>query len=127
MLTASVKIEWKGDRAGRNMLAAMLHGIQAGGNFLADRTRDNIDTPSPPASAPGEFPHLQSGELHDSIRVEMNRRKKTVEVTAAAEHAAIVESTRPYLRLTYLQNKSRLRRIVLDNAKTRYGHFRLAE
>lgn len=125
MIYAEVEIEWKGERAARNMLSAVLDGIEHGAHFLAGKIRDNIDIPSPPASAPGEYPHADTFELHDRVRVEVDRRRKTCHVTSEAEHSAVVEESRPFLRRTYLENKSALRRAVLAKSKQSYGHFRI--
>ncbi len=127
MITAEVKIQWKGERAGRNMLAAVLDGIDAGAHFLAKRIRDNIDTPGPPASTPGKYPHARTYELHDQIKVHVDRRRKICRVASEAEHSAIVEETRPFMRRTYLESKSQLRRVVIERSRQRYGHFRIAE
>lgn len=120
-----VKMDWQGPRAARNMLSAMQDGIREGGDFLAHQTRANIDTQGPPASTPGDFPHRESGDLQDGIKVVERRAQRQVSVISTAAHSAFVEAARPFLRRTYLENKGRLRHVVLARAKARYGHFRL--
>lgn len=120
-----VKMQWKGERAARNMLSAMQDGIRDGADFLAYQTRANLDTQGPPASTPGEFPHRDQGDLQAGIKVVEKRSQKQVSVLSTAAHSAFVEASRPFLRKTYLENKQRLRHVVLSRAKARYGHFRL--
>lgn len=120
-----VKMDWQGPRAARNMLGALQDGIRAGAEFLADETRHNIGIQGPPASAPGEFPHRRSGDLQAGIQVAENRSQKSCSVISTADHSQAVEARRPFLRKSYLENKQKLRHVVLNRAKSRYGHFRL--
>lgn len=50
----------------------MRRGIKAGLEYAADRMRDRYSqAQSPPTSEPGEFPHLDSGQLVDNIAAHM--------------------------------------------------------
>lgn len=124
---AEVEIEWRGEHCARGMLEAATDGVNAGGEMLAQKIRDNISTQGPPASTPGAFPHMASGDLQQSVRAIVDRRRRRCHVVATAPHAAAVENARPFIRRTYLESKSAMRETVLRVARQKYGHFRIVQ
>jgi hypothetical protein len=83
-------------------------------DYLAQKVRTNLSVPGPEASAPGQFPHLQSGELRASIAVYADRRSLTCEVVAEAEHAEYVEKARPFLQRTLDEEGDEVLRIATE-------------
>lgn len=75
------------------------------------------------ASAPGEPPAEQSGQLADSIDVEQDDQQTAHRVTVGAPYAASLEfgslhmSPRPFLRPALEINRERIKRLVLDAAR----------
>jgi hypothetical protein len=57
------------DQQAQRMERACIH--------LENAVKKELGTKSPPASAPGDFPHLVSGELRRSITHEVDRAKVT--------------------------------------------------
>ena len=108
-MSASVKFDSNAadcfiDRAFGNLMRA--------GDYLAELVRENISTPGPEASAPGEYPHRQSGELKGSVYVRGERNSLTVEIVADAEHAAHVDAARPFLERSMDESMPELIRIA---------------
>lgn len=87
------------------------------GNSLTTKLKDNIATPAPPHSSPGEMPHKMTGELQESIGPEQNGG--TLRVKARADHAALLEmgtvkmAPRPFLKRTLVENADELGRIAI--------------
>lgn len=75
------------------------------------------------ASAPGEPPAEQSGQLSDSINVEQDDQQTAHHVTVGAPYAAALEFgsvhllPRPFLRPALEINRDRIKRLVLDAAQ----------
>lgn len=73
-------------------------GNREAARFLMERCRENVSTPWPPPSAPGQFPHLRTGRGRDSIQVaripaENSKDPANYEVFVAP----------PYLHMAYLE------------------------
>lgn len=81
-----------------------MRGLEMAGAALAADIRRRIAIEGPPRSAPGQPPHMDSGELHDSIVWEADPINMRVYVIADAPHAALVEygtsrvAPRPFMR-----------------------------
>ncbi len=82
-------------------------------DYLANRIRRNISHPGPPHSTPGEFPHMVSGALEASIHVYPDRKNKTVQIVAEAEHAGYVEKMRPFMQRTYEEEQHNIAAIAV--------------
>jgi hypothetical protein len=83
-------------------------------DYMAQKVRANLSVPGPEASAPGQYPHLQSGELRASIAVYVDRGSLTCEVVAEAEHAPYVEAARPFLQRTLDEEGDEVLRIATE-------------
>lgn len=124
MIQAKVSFRWNGPRVAKANVAALMAGIQAGAEYLARQIESNISIIGPPASEPGEFPHVDTGELQDRIEVQRGRGY-SVRVVATAEHAEYVEKSRPFIRRTYLEERKRLRHVIMSRARASVGHTKL--
>lgn len=113
MAMASVKVRFYRGRAESAVRRVMNRRLAAAEYVLADRVRRNISRPSPPASAPGDFPHRDTGLLLQSVYSLHYRDSMTVRVANDAPYAADVERSRPYLHRSLQQASSRLRSILL--------------
>lgn len=77
---------------------------------------------SPPASVPGEFPHVETGELSRSAKVEQVNEPGGIyaAVVFTAAHAGFVEKMRPFLSRTMESGK---RRYAVSLTKRLFGMF----
>lgn len=99
------KLDWNGDAYSRAVENATSRRLAAVGEILVDVVRDNIDTPAPPHSHPGEYPHKDTGRLYESVRSTHSRRELRTRVEARTPYAEHVEEIRPYLRRTVQENR----------------------
>lgn len=74
-------------------------------------------------SKPGEFPHLDSGDLRRSIFFQINRSLQTVRVGSNLKYAKYLEegtkrmAQRPFLERTLIQEQKALQKLV-ESGKT---------
>lgn len=92
----------------------MARRSRAAGEHLAARVRHNISRPGSPGSpsAPGQYPHLVSGELHGSVFTEPSSTGVEILVGARAKHAPHVEKLRPFISRTLQEEWDTVRRIM---------------
>lgn len=76
--------------------------------------RSNISTPGPEPSQPGEYPHMQSGDLHDGIAVENTGDE--VAVVSESGHSAHVEEIRPFMQRSIITHLADLEEEVKEAA-----------
>ncbi len=103
------RVTWHGDEAMAKILDMSAKRARRVAEKLANAIRANISTPGPDHSGPGEYPHRQSGELIAGVRV-VQRNQYRFDVVSDAEHAAIVEQTRPYFERTLIEQMDMLER-----------------
>lgn len=97
---------WHADAILDRLAAAMARGMDDAGRLAVDSAKDQLDTPFPPASRPGQPPHRRSGNLQSAQDhwVERESRGATLHVNGgrvpskAAVYAGIVHRRRPWLR-----------------------------
>lgn len=71
-------------------------------------------------SKPGEFPHKDKGDLQRSINYTVNRTRKSVKLSASAEHGLYLEkgtkkmAPRPFLSRTVSEETPTLVRIFQE-------------
>lgn len=84
---------WYGPQISRRIAAAVAAGMAAGGSLAKVATRDVLNTPFPPASAPGQAPHRRTGGLlranDASIRSLPGAIELRVGVPAGSPNAAV--------------------------------------
>lgn len=103
------RLHWYGDKVMAKVLDLAAKRANRVAQKLANAIRQNISTPGPDPSEPGQFPHRQSGELIDGIKV-IQRNQYRFDVVSTADHAGIVEETRPYFERTINEQFEMLRR-----------------
>lgn len=95
--------KWYGQRVLGKVNKISLRKLRRVGRVIAKQVKENISVPGPEPSKPGEYPHKQTGQLHDKIDYRMNLPDSAVEVIAGAPYAVYVEKKdpskggRPYL------------------------------
>lgn len=111
MARPAIRIQWHNERVQRQVGDHVLLRLGLAADYLVAKIRDNIDTPAPPHSPPGQFPHRMSGELYDSVGRKLVGRG--YHIYASAPHAMVVEQRRSYLRRTLAEEQRQVVRITL--------------
>jgi hypothetical protein len=106
-----VTIAWFGAKILQEFKMEMKRRAMRAARTLANQLADNIDTPGPQASAPGEFPHAQTRELLYSINVH-DDGEMGASVSVDAEHARFVEKSRPFFDRTIRDCERRIEKIL---------------
>jgi len=87
--------KWYGKRVVAEVERISLRKLRRVGRAVAKRVKENISVPGPEPSKTGEYPHKQTGELHDKIDYRMNLPDQAVEVIAGAAYAVFLENKDP--------------------------------
>jgi Bacteriophage HK97-gp10, putative tail-component len=103
------KLTWFGDQVQAKLTDNMTKRVGKVAKKLANAIKANISVDGPEPSSPGEYPHRQTGELYEGIKV-VQRNQYRFDVVSTAEHAGIVEETRPYFERTLQEEFGMLRR-----------------
>lgn len=109
-------IKWNGDELKRAVNKATEANLHRAAITLKNEVKKAISEPSPPASAPGEEPHKDTGRLRASIAHEVDG--KTARVGTNVTYGKFLElgtkkmAARPFLRPTYERMKGTLKRIL---------------
>lgn len=111
---ASTRVKWNGDLWQMRFENRLVDNVRRAADFVADATRKNISTPGPPSSSPGEYPHIDRGDLAGSIRSEVDRDTLAGKVVAGAPHAGAVEQIRPFLVRTLEENSDEIVRRLTE-------------
>jgi hypothetical protein len=106
-MSISTKFYWHGEELTNVVRTAMLQRLEETGKMVADQVRHNISTLGPPASDPGQFPHIKKGDLYLSIyhKVLVSPRPQVI-IGSTVPHAVFLElgtvkmSPRPFLMRT---------------------------
>jgi hypothetical protein len=121
----AVRIVWRGLQVAAQVDREIEKRLGKCGEMLASQIRRNLSGPYPPASLPGEFPHLRTGKLRQSVHWERMGSKR-VRVGSPLHYAAIHEFTeRPFVRRTFVEMHGKLRRELLREIPGIRGHFGL--
>lgn len=98
---AGVSVTWHGDAVLASVAAAVAQGLGAAGRVMATNTKRDISTPYPPASRPGQPPHMRSGGLRSGVtsRVERSGHDATLFV-GVPEGSAVVRQAEALQRGT---------------------------
>jgi hypothetical protein len=82
--------------------AEFRRGLEDAGAREAEAVRESLGTPYPPASKPGEPPHLRTGRLRASVGSEVSGGGQdeglTLTISATAPYAKQLEPVRPFLQ-----------------------------
>lgn len=126
-MSASVKVTWNGNRVHQEIKADINARLDLAGELIASTIRRNLSTPGPAASAPGQFPHAQSGRLRNSVTYSTDASKMTLRVGTNVEYAAFLEGgtrrmePRPFLLRTVFMLKPQLRAIFTRPRKSLFS------
>ena len=104
-----MSVKWNGERVRAVIVERAMARAERVAKLFAKMLKQNLSTPGPEPSKPGEYPHKQSGKLKSSIRV-VKRNQYRVDVVVGADYAKYVESIRPFVSRTVAEGKAALER-----------------
>ena len=99
---------------------AMANRMKAVGQHMEKRVKANISTAFPPASEPGQYPHMRTGDLRDAISYEAHADAVRIGVATAADcsYAKWLEigtskmAPRPFLRMSLDTEVQRIAKMI---------------
>lgn len=113
------RVQWRGPQVKAALAAEMGKRMVEVEKFVRGQYQQNVGLPYPPASRPGEFPHVRSGRLFRGVTSNVNvlGDGKTIRLTlgntassergfpypAALEHGTSRMAPRPHLSATLFQ------------------------
>lgn len=112
--------KWYGGKVKKIILTEMMRRMDEVALYLENYVKDSLIVPFPPASVPGEPPHMRSGNLLNSIvkeRIGLTLRVG-VATAAAANYAKFLEigtkkmAPRPFLRPALWNNEAYILKIL---------------
>jgi hypothetical protein len=110
---ATSRVVWQGDRFTAQLRGVLQGRAQRAVNIIVGDTQRRISTPYPPASLPGQPPHLRSGRLFRSVSGDVRSTKSTITAT--------VRATAPYADILDPQTRGGVR-----GAGGRFGKRKIA-
>lgn len=68
-----MSVDWHGEEWLEYWHERTANGVEKAGDTLSQRMTEKVSTPGPPRSRPEEAPHIDSGELHETMTFEADR------------------------------------------------------
>lgn len=131
-MAAKVLVAWNGDKLIRETERAAAEGVFEAATIVREQVKINIGVVGPPRSLPYEFPHIDTQELWDSIKIRGSRSRLEARVIAEAEHAILLEmgtrhmAPRPFMAQSLEQARPAATRAIVNAIKRGYGRIRFA-
>ena len=126
----SFELRWHGPRIKREIRKEMAARLPDLADMIVEKMRDNISTPFPPASFPGDFPHTRSSELIEGISHKTDKRKLSVRIFSSAPHSEFLENgtinmePRPFIDRTLKEVRADARRYLVRGLGQKKGFCR---
>lgn len=101
-----MSLKWNGSQVFGQVEDRIRNNVERALAHLVDALQENLNTPYPPASDPGEFPHKRTGNLQASVYYQFDRRRFTGDIIVDAPYAVYLEEgtqkmqERPFLQPT---------------------------
>lgn len=111
--------KWYGDKVLSKWENEMNKRLKRAAIFLKGQIQKNISTGAPPHSAPGEFPHVVTGELRRSIAWTVDDSRHFARVGTNKRYAAYLTkgtrymAPREFLERTLKENKGVIARLLV--------------
>lgn len=117
-------IHWHGPQVEAYIRKVMQERLVVVAKMLLEKLRRNISTPYPPASNPGEFPHLRTGNVRMGLTfhadfggmrvfVTNDYRKKGHPIGKYLEEGTSIMAARPHMRRTMFEALPLVKAIML--------------
>jgi hypothetical protein len=108
-------LKWYGEQLLSGLRKVVSGRLDDAGAMVAERMRQNVSVPAPPHSAPGEYPHLVSGELRAKIFVRREFLGMRTVVGCDDPKALWLEfgtrymAARPFIKRSWLEMEQKVR------------------
>jgi HK97 gp10 family phage protein len=104
---------------------AVADGMEQAARSLVRVMRANLNTPYPPASEPGEFPHKRTGNLRDNVDYWIDRKtlKLRIGPTVDAVYGLYLEygtsrmAARPWIAPSYASRKQQFQNTIANASR----------
>ena len=134
-LTAAVRVFWNGEAVYGTVKRSAAEGIFDAALITREQIQVNISAVGPPHSLPGEYPHLISGKLQDSVKIKGNRNKLEAYVIVEAPYALALEfgyaprnlAPRPFIVRSFNEVKDKCRGAVVRAVRLGMGNTMFAD
>jgi hypothetical protein len=127
---AGSRVKWYGGKVRKELSDEMNRRLRLVGERLASKVRRNISTSTRSAgpSAPGEFPHADTGNLRKSIVYDHRPEFNEVDVGSAVEYAEYLEHNmhREFLTRTLEEELPMIKSILTKPMPGRAGGGRIS-
>lgn len=90
--------------------------LEAGAETLAKAIETNISVPGPPASVPGEYPHIDTGDLQGHITTKVYT-DSLAGVISEMDYSQSVEVKRPYIVRSFTERTQEIAASMIDAGK----------
>lgn len=135
MITAAVRVFWRGDELVNDIKRAAAEGIFDAALIVREQIQVNISVVGPPHSLPGEAPHRISGELQNSVKIRGNRNKLEAFVIVEAPYALALEfgyaprnlAPRPFIVRSFNEVKPQCQAAVVRAIRLGMGNTMFAD
>lgn len=121
--SSSVKLTWHDKRIEKELKGELATRLNACGQLIVSEIRKNISDPGPGASAPGDFPHAQTGYLRQTVTYSVDEKKLELIAGATAEYAEFLEhgtkymDARPFILRTIRDITPKIKAIMTQQKK----------
>jgi HK97 gp10 family phage protein len=122
-MAASVKMTWHDKRIVKELGDELVTRLNVAGQLIVSEIRRNISEPGPAASAPGDYPHAQTGYLRQTITYNVDAKKLELVAGATAEYAQYLEegtanmAARPFILRTIRDITPKIKAIMTKPKK----------
>lgn len=128
MAQSGVKITWHGRELSQLIRNTMGDRLQVAADELAGEIHNRItQAQSPPTSAPGAYPHMDTGALAAGLYTEVDRSNLSALVANREDHALYLElgtsrmAPRPHMRRTMADMRNRIYQILAAPIPALFG------
>lgn len=106
-------LQWNSEKLIEDVTREATFRVNVAALYLTEKIKENISVPVFPRSLPGNFPHMETGELRESIVFDIVTTEAGVEavVSSSIPYADYLErgtrtmAARPFFRRTFLENE----------------------
>lgn len=130
---STLTLRWNGEQLVRETHRAAAEGVFEAALIVKEQLQINIGIMGPPRSLPGDFPHVDTSELQDSVKVHGSSRNLEARVIVEADYARPLEfghgsvAPRPFMLRTLEQAKKEAARAIINAIRRGYGNIRFAD
>ena len=128
---SKVIFKWNGPQVLSIVRKGVKEGMKAAAEFTEEKMKELVSIPYPPASEPGQPPHLRTGDFRDAITHEVSSDGKIARIgiakAADCPYARLLEigtdemAPRPWARTTLIRYGKEIVKVLGRKAKLTVG------